>query len=491
MFVSAPPPIPLEAEVIYQIFPRSFRDSNGDKVGDLRGITQKLGYIKDLGATVILLNPIFASRTYHNYFADDFYHVDPEFGTNEDFRKLTQRAHQFGLRVILDIEPQYVTDHHPWYRRTKMVWKHGSQYYDRPPQWWDGAHIRIAAVRTAYPKVKRELQKVFRFWTRVGADGFRIDHMMDDLDGKHVDTDLLRSLWRPIIKDVRKLKPRAIFIGEQGAWYNLGADLLKKADVDATYAIGLRYVIAQGKREKIEEMLGLIRKATPSGKSQILFLENHDTARFATDVNGDPERLRTAAVLTFTLAGTPLVYYGQELGMRGRPESHGSDANDIPQRLAFRWNAQLDAPGTARWYLHAAQSVDLSASQDRDGISLEEQANDPNSTYRFYRRLIAFRKAHPIFALGSVERIVDVANRNVFAFTRSLHGQRILVAVNLTEKSQTCAPCWIGRRPDRDLWTGKPLPASNALTLPRFGFRILELEGDQPSGFSSNKLNSP
>lgn len=474
MFVSVPPPKPFEAEVVYQIFPRSFRDSNGDGIGDLNGIKDKLRYIKNLGATTILLNPIFASRTYHNYFADDFYRVDPEFGTNRDFRELVRRAHQMGLKVILDIEPQYVTDRHPWFAKADMVWKRGSPFYDQNPQWWDGAHIRIATIRTANWKVRDELGKIFLYWTKAGADGFRIDHMMDDLDNKHVDTNLLRTLWQPIVQRVKALNPNAIFIGEQGDWYNLGGDILSKVDVDATYALGLRYVIAEGKREKIEKVLGLTRRATPHGKSQVLFLETHDTARIASDIN-DSERLRSAAVLTFTLAGTPLVYYGQELGMKGRPQKTGTDANDIPQRLAFRWNARLDAPGTARWYLKAARTVDLSGSRDHDGVSLEEQANDPGSLYRFYRRLIGFRKAHPVFARGSVERVVDVANRSVIAFTRDFRKGKVLVAVNLTDKPQNFAPAWAGGYPIRDLWANQSLTQPHTITLPRYGFRILKL----------------
>ena len=198
-----------EGEVVYQVFPRSFFDSNADHVGDLKGISAKLPYLQDLGVTCLLINPIFKAREYHNYFADDFFTVDPSLGTNEDFFRLIKQAHLRHMKVILDMEIQYVADRHPWLadvlinpqsKYRDYVWSKGSAFFDWDIHWWGGARFKIAAINPNLPAVKNYAKDIFRFWAAPngnaanGVDGFRIDHMMDDLDNKHVMTSML-SNW--------------------------------------------------------------------------------------------------------------------------------------------------------------------------------------------------------------------------------------------------------------------------------------------------------
>lgn len=202
-------------EVIYHIFFRSFRDSNGDRVGDLKGLTAGLGDLKTLGVTSLLLTPIQPSPYYHNYFATDFESVDPAYGTMDDYLAFIRSAHTLGLRVYLDEEFQYVAEGHPWL--TSSRGHPGAKFgpyilYDRPktneepvpflgvPAWpgYDGRWTGISMVNLRSPAVRAYFTRLLVHWIdphgdgslRDGVDGFRFDHMMDDLDNKHRLTNL-------------------------------------------------------------------------------------------------------------------------------------------------------------------------------------------------------------------------------------------------------------------------------------------------------------
>jgi len=450
--LASPVASPWEREVVYQVFPRSFRDSNGDRIGDIRGITQKLGYLKSLGVTTLLINPIFASRMYHNYFADDFMRVDPEYGTNADFFALVRAAHRRKMKVLLDMEVQYVADRHPWYLAWKRdtnsptprhLWESPSIFTRGPLPLYDGTTVSAAAVDMDSPAVRDYMRRLFRYWVApngdadAGVDGFRLDHMMDDLDNVGAKKNLLANFWLPLVADVRRVKPSAFFVGEQADW-GFGGDLLRRGGADAVYAIPLRFSLVERDRAKILGALRLTNEATPTGKAQLVFIENHDVGRYATAAGRDPRLLRLGAFLNFTLKGIPALYYGQEIGLAGKQGQWGTDGNDIPVRLAHRWNRTLDAPGTATWYRDTGPWWSLEFSRDNDGVSVEEQDRDPDSLLNFYRKLIRLRKRHSAFQEGG-QTVLDLGNPSVLAFRREKDGAAVVVAVNLTDRPQSVA----------------------------------------------------
>jgi glycosidase len=462
---------PWEREVVYQIFPRSFYDSNGDRIGDLRGIAAKVPFLQGLGVTTILLNPIAASPNYHNYFADDFMRIDPEFGTDGDLRALTQVAHRKGMKVLLDMEPQYVTDRHPWMRalarnpnarERDYLWTTGSWLWGRRLPWYDGVDVRVAAVNPSNPAVRDHVRDAFLKWAGLGIDGFRIDHMMDDLDGKGVKTGLLTNFWRPILQAVRKRHPRAFFVAEQADW-GLGREHFARAGVDAVYATVVWDAIKSWNRVKLVKAIRETGEVTPEGRTQFYFVENHDVERFASVVEGDPRKLRTGAVLTFALKGTPSVYYGQELGMRGRKLAGETDGTDIPMRLAYEWTRSREAKGMALWYRDTGPWWSEEFARSDDGISLEEERGQPDSLFAFYRRLIALRKKETALREGT-QRVLP--HEELVAIERTAKGRQVLVLANLSSVPQTFR--WSA---SRDLWTGKP--AGEALTVEPSGFRIV------------------
>lgn len=470
---------PWEREVVYQIFPRSFYDSNGDRIGDLRGIETKLPFLSGLGITTILLNPIAASPNYHNYFSDDFYRIDPEFGTEGDLRNLIRAAHRRKIKVLLDMEPQYVTDRHPWMRalakdpsakEKDYVWTKGSWLWGMRLPWYDGVDVRVAAVNPNHPVVRDYVQGAFLKWSRMGIDGYRIDHMMDDLDDKHVKTRLLSRFWRPIFEAVRLRHPDTFFVAEQADW-GLGREHFNQGQVDAVYGTVVWDSLRLWSHTKVVKAIDESQSVTPPGRTKLYFIENHDVERFASLVNDDARKMRSAAVLSFALKGTPSIYYGQELGMRGKKGPGPTDGADIPLRLAYEWTRKREGKGMALWYRGTGPWWSEEFARSDDGISWEEQRGRPGSTFEFYRRLISLRRKNPALLEGA-QRLLP--HSRLVAIERSHKDQRTLVLVNFSEAAQSFD--WPATR---DLWSAKPL-RREALTVPPYGFRIVATGNPRP-----------
>jgi alpha-amylase len=447
---------PLDQEVFYQIFTRSMRDSNGDREGDLKGIEQSLPYLKRLGVTSILLTPIYPSSFYHNYFASDFEGVDPEFGTMDDYRSLVAAIHARGMKLYLDQEFQYVAYDHPWFKSalghpespySDFVIFHGpnnSKPEEGPfgitlAKHFPDGETGITTVNMRSPKVRAWATDYLLRWVDPngdgdfsdGVDGFRLDHMMDDLDNKHLLTGLFDSFWKPVFARLRSTNSKLHLIAEQWDWGD-GGDFLRRGGVDAAFAFPIASAIRTFDKAKIVAAIDKTAAAIPPGKHELVFVENHDMPRIASDAGITPEKLRTAATLAMLLKGTPLIYYGQELGMRGlqRPE-YQSDEKDIGTREAFEWSAKVEAPGQANWYKGPKSYWTERFARDDDGVSLAEEDGDRGSLLNHYRKLLALRRTHPAFA-DSGQRIVDSAP-NILVVERSGGGERLLIVANLSD----------------------------------------------------------
>jgi len=446
---SLPPISPWEGEVFYQIFPRSYRDTNGDGIGDFRGIEAGLPTIQKLGATAILINPIQKARVYHNYFADDWFDVDPTFGTMGDFDHLLKAAHAANIRVIIDMEPQYVSSGHPSYvAAAKDPNSPEADYLAKPfkpnpnaiSPWYDHAKIQLAAVNLNHPVVVKRIGELFRFWAARGIDGFRIDHMMDNLDWENKSTGLYAKLWGPIEEDIKARYPGTFFVGEQADWdsFRSPVEMFAGTPTDACFNFRLKNALMTNKAGSIAKGLNEYRYFTKEGRLQLNFLENHDMTRFASE-ESDPRKQRLAAALMMFAKGAPILYYGQEIGMKGQQGQWNSDGNDIPVRLAYRWGDKLASPGTALWYKDTGPWWSDRYSRDHDGRSLQEQENSPKSLYNWYRKLISIRQNHPGLRSGSQE-VVDSLNESVVAFRRKMGTSSCLILANYSDRAVSLAP---------------------------------------------------
>jgi len=443
-------------EIIYHIFQRSFYDSNGDLQGDLNGIRLKIDYLQRLGVTAILLTPLYQSVYYHNYFAYDFKKIDPAYGTMQDYLRLIKELHRRGMKLYLDMETQYVTSDHIWWKdgvnNLKSPYADYILYEDkahtRPSSiiynlygftGYDSVYTKITTVNLYSPKVLDYNYRLFRFWMDPnndgkfddGVDGFRLDHMMDNLDTKL--PDLFARFWRPLLGKLRQVNPRLKIVAEQAEWGSLGLDYFKNGGVDRVFGFRLAFAIRSFKKDQLTAAADSTFLATPANKQQIVFIENHDTPRFSYGVKGDIGHLKIGAALNLLLGGVPSIYYGQELGMSGTNASLGAtDANDIPNRSAFEWYKSDQGKGMAYWYKAKGPWKDkFNNDVPNDGISLEEEQNDPNSLWNFYREMINLRKANPVISEGIYQTLKN-DNDKVFTFMRYQGNKKLVVAVNLS-----------------------------------------------------------
>jgi alpha-amylase len=347
-----------KGEIIYHVFQRSFYDSNNDHVGDLNGLKMKLDYLQDLGITSILLLPLYESVFYHNYFAIDFKQIDPAFGTMQDYIALVKEVHRRGMKIYMDMETQYVTEDQLWWKDSygNPTSKYSSYilYKDagntQPESivfnineltGYNGVTKKITTANLYNKEVQEYNFQLFNYFVDPdgngkfddGVDGFRLDHMMDDLDFKGKLTDLFTKFWSPLLTRLRKVNPQLNIVAEQAQWGSFGFEYFEKGNVDRVFAFRLQQAIASFDKNKIAAAADTTFNLTPANKQQVVFIENHDMLRFASAVKGDLNKLKTGAALNLLIGGVPSIYYGQELGMKGAGgfgKFGNTDGNDIP-----------------------------------------------------------------------------------------------------------------------------------------------------------------
>lgn len=452
-------------EIIYHVCQRSFYDSNGDRNGDLKGLREKLDYLQDLGVTSILLLPLYESVYHHNYFASDFEKIDPEFGTTEDYLALVEDAHNRGMKIYMDMETQYVTQEHEWY---KDSYKHpGSKYsdyilYDDSAQTkpstivfglnglkgFDGVYQNITTINLKSPKVLEYNFDLFKYFADPnndgkfddGVDGFRLDHAMDTLDLKPQLAGLFKSFWNPLLTRLKAVNPKLTFVAEQANWASFGINYMTDANVDRVFNFRLAFAIRNFKRDEITAMADSMYRLTPAGRQQVVFIENHDMPRFAQVVKKDVAKEKVGAALNILIGGIPSIYYGQEIGMTSGDKPDGvygpTDANGIPLREAFEWYEGETGKGMALWYKDTGPWWTDRNMKPNDGVSYEEQKNNPNSLWNFYKTVISLKRTHSALANGKY-RTLPNNSKQVVTFLRYNEDEVVLVAVNLSAEKQS------------------------------------------------------
>lgn len=498
-------PLSAQDEVIYHVFQRSFFDSNSDGHGDLNGIHQKLDYLQELGVTSILLTPLYQSEFYHNYFATDFEKIDQEYGSMQDYLQLVKEVHRREMKIYQDVEMQYVTHEHPWFvesyknpdsRYGKYVYYLDDQ--NKEPFWfynipefttYNNLKQKIAVVNMNDPAVRKYTLDLLTFWLDPnrdgkfddGVDGFRLDHMMDDLDNFKKLPNLFKDFWTPVITSLKRTNPAVTIMAEQANWFSLGHEYFRDAMVDRVFAFGLSWAIETFHKEKLMKAADSILTKNPRGKQQIVFVENHDTRRIASVMGMNEGKLKIAATLNLLLGGIPLLYYGQELGMKGKQIKGATDGNDIPIREAFEWYRTSNGKGMALWYKNTGPWWDSTNIKPNDGISFEEEHQDNKSLWNHYKTMISLRKAHPALYRGMYHPATN-DNEEVFTFLRSANEERILVVVNLSSKNQHAVvtlPVDVVNKSAQNLLSNKVIIVANgnfATELPVYGIQFFKLD---------------
>ncbi len=519
--------------VIYQIYPQTFFDSNGDGIGDLPGIIEKLDYVKSLGADAIWLNPFFDSPFNDaGYDIRDYYKVAPRYGTNEDARRLFAEAHQRGLKVLFDYVISYTSIDNPWfvascrqepsrtsnwYIWTDNVWNHepGSQWVHGYGQrngnflsnfYWSEPALNYGYGRpdpakpwqlpTTHPDVlalRAEMQKVMRFWMDLGADGFRAD-MANSLVKGSDPSQATKGYWRDVRQILRDHYPQAFTVAEWSApkdaldgafhacfyhWARGFDDLYQKESwrIGNGMSEGHSFFDREGKGD-VARFLGPYFAAWQAtrGKGYIcLPLGNHDLARLNNRRTVDDLELIMAFGLT--MPGVPFLYYGNEIGMRqldGLPQIEGAYKPRAGARTPMQWtagrNLGFSTADPARLYL----PVDPAA--DAPNVAAEEK--DPDSLLNRVRHLIRLKHAEP--ALAAYAEFVPLFARPdtyPFVYARASGDDVLLVILNpASAAAEAQFPLPVSHR-EFTLLAGKPVQFTDAsgqlkLTVPGVSYAI-------------------
>lgn len=464
--------------VFYEIFVRSFYDSNGDGVGDLNGVIAKLDYLNDgnpattddLGVTAIWLMPIFQSRSYHGYDTDDYYAIDDEYGTMEDFERLVAEAHKRGMRVILDLVINHTSKYIDWFTKSEQrvapytdfyVWKTNMPSQDsgwsRP---WGGGTARdvwyrdsvrgeyyFAAFWSGMPDLnygsdmmKKEIFKIAKFWLLKGVDGYRLDaaRFLYEIgpglgsDGE-ADTPQTVQFWVDLKAYMRAIKADSMLVGEvwvgsatQALYYRNGKGLDLVFDFEFADKISLASKF--GNFQQIKSIISNKLTLPVPFTFYAPFLANHDTTRAMNIMQNDFNAAKIAATILLTMPGTPFMYYGEEIGLYQGEGMSG----DAYKRTPMQWNFEHNAGFTTGTPWEALTTTEIP-------YIVQYQSYLPNSLLSLYRRLIRIRTENPELRSTKIELLATTSSK-VFAYVRSGDGnKKIVVIINgsVEEKTET------------------------------------------------------
>lgn len=488
-----PTPTPTDKQwrtsVAYEIFVRSFHDSDGDGGGDLNGVTSRLDYLQQLGVDALWLMPIHPTPTHHGYAVSDYLTINPDYGTLADFTALLDGAHSRDMRVIMDLVVNHTSEQHLWFQGMLAGDANYANFYRCGDSAIDGNWGEVAPGLFCYysfgpqsglpdlnydePAVRQAIKEVAAFWIGQGVDGFRLDVAQDIGDG---DDRYSVAWWREFDSYIRSLNPALFVIGEVN--YDSSDANTQIAPflqgMDATFDFPLyneTVVTAAGLTKDILAGLNPARAEYAAYNPNFVdatVIGNHDRSRIASELNFADDKIRKAVALQMTLPGTPFIYYGDEIGMRGGHDLQG----DPHKREPLDWYASGNGPGMAVMTkaVYGAEAKNIIAN---DGISVEEQENDDHSLLAYYRQLIALRKANDILFDGDYVRVGTPAGTYGYLVSRDDADYRLLVVHN--QDLEQSAVLEISAASE-ELLSGSQLQAGDSFTIAPYATAIIKAD---------------
>ncbi|WP_051633474.1 glycoside hydrolase family 13 protein [Bacillus sp. UNC41MFS5] len=482
----------------YEIYMPSFKDGNGDGIGDFIGMTSKLDYLKELGIDGLWLTPFYPSPKVDNgYDISDYYGIDPEYGTMADFETFIKEAHQRGIKVIADLVLNHTSSEHQWFQESKSSMDHPKRdwyiWRDEPNNWesffggpaWeydretDQYYYHAFAkeqvdLNWANPEVKQAMFDVMQFWLEKGIDGFRLDVInflkvndafqdnRYDLKNKeqiHLydkDQEGIIAIIEEIAEFVHQY-PEKFLVGEVGS-----EDLevlkkysgLNKLDVVFNFNIGSMGEFDTG---RLFQQLVETEKTYDSSQIPTLFFSSHDMSRHISRFGGNEDRAKLVATLMLTAKGVPFIYFGDEIGMRDWITDDLSKMKDIQGIMGYTLALQAGkSPEEAlvvaneksrdksrtpmQWNSHDNVGFSeglpwITVPEDAYKVTVEDQINDPESMLSFYKKLLKLRKEHSSLQFGDYEFLRNEDGMIYFVRTDSV--EKILVVLNFTDQPKT------------------------------------------------------
>ena len=519
--------------VFYEISVRAFKDSNGDGIGDLRGLTEKLDYVRDLGVDCIWIMPIYPSPLRDDgYDIADYYNVAETFGTLDDFKTLIQEAHNRNIRLIADLVLNHTSDEHPWFKaaradrnspyRDYYVWSDTDQKYQdariifldtEPSNWtwdevagqyfWHRFYSTQPDLNFDNPRVQQEMINIARFWLDLGIDGFRADAVpyLIEREGTNCENlpethDYLRRLRTFMDENY----PGRILLCEANQWPEDVRPYFGDGD---EFHMGFHFPIMPRifmalKKERADDMIDILNRtpAIPENCQWCIFLRNHDELtlemvteeerqwmwqqyapeprmklnlgirrRLAPLLDNDRRKIELVNSLLFTFPGSPIVYYGDEIGMGDNIELF--DRNGV--RTPMQWDDSTNAGFTTGKPFADVIQGELGY----DKVNVASQLADKNSLFYSVKKMIQIRKQYPAFGRGSMEW-VETGNPAVAAYVRKYEDESLLILNNLSGSAQTITLPSEYCIDSKDVLTEAHVQLPSTLELPPYSYHWLK-----------------
>lgn len=440
----------------YEIFVYSFYDSDGDGIGDLNGVTEKLDYIGDMGFNGIWLMPIMQSPTYHKYDVADYYSIDKEYGTMEDFQKLVEECHKRDIRLVIDFVINHSSSENQWFVDACDYLKQlpdgqepdsaecpyvdyyhfakeqvNADYYqvDGSDWYYEGVFwSEMPDLNLASEALRTELEDIARFWIDIGVDGFRMDAAMHfEENNTAFNTEVLNWLY----SFCTGLNPDFYMVSEVWTAKSTIADYYASGtpsmfNFDAADAEGKLIKAARGNYKAasfVESMVGYQTDYAAKNPDYIdaPFLTNHDMGRVANALMKDANNMKMACGLLMTMNGNPFVYYGEEIGMSS------SGKKDENKRLSMVWS-DSDPTGMTDGPLDADKDIAFAFA----GVG--QQQEDPYSILNYYKRAVRLRNENPEIARGKVAIVESLTEGNQAAVTKTYEDSTIGIVYNTSDE---------------------------------------------------------
>ncbi|SKB45786.1 alpha-amylase family glycosyl hydrolase [Dyadobacter psychrophilus] len=515
--------------VIYQIYPRSFQDSNGDGVGDLQGIIKRLDYLQWLGVDCVWLSPIFSSpMADFGYDISDYQGIHPLFGTMDDFDQLLDEVHNRGMKLLLDLVPNHTSDQHPWFLESKSsrdnpkrdwyIWHDGKKDGGLPNNWlsvfgghaweWDDTtqqyyyHAFLKEqpdLNWRNPEVQAAMMDVMRFWLDKGIDGFRVDvmwHMVKDAQlrdnppfpGSTYDAnDLIYDHYTPVystdqpeVHDIVRMMravtdeyDERVLIGEIYLPIHKLVTYYGQDNKGAHLPFNFQLLTLPWDAPQIAMAIDEYEGALPADGWPNWVLGNHDKPRISSRVGR--AQAKVAALMLLTLRGTPTIYYGDEIGMRDVPipmneivDPQGLNMPDLNvSRDPARTPMQWSSDINAGFSNHKPW---LRLPFNSGRVNVDKQKEDEYSKLSFYRKLIQLRKKHAALNIGTYRPVY--ADPQLISYIRERGDEKFLIILNLSHR-----PAYF--KPRQESFTGTILLGTEVERIGMVVEDIITLGGDE------------
>ena len=490
-----------QSAIFYQIWPRSFYDSDGDGHGDFNGMTKKLPYLQELGVNALWLTPMFEAPSYHGYDFTEFYQVESDYGSMAEFEAFIQAADDKGMKVILDLVINHISSEHPWFKRSAngerpysdyFVWRddlpkagsgwgHAWSDNDKPDAVWHWSETRQQYYYGAFgasqpdlnlrhPDVIAEMEKMAKFWLDKGVAGFRLDAVrfaMESGGNAQADTDETIAYWQHFNQYVKSVDPDAYLVGEAWAdipvaakYYGDGKGLDQGFDFEVGYKIlGLLKPDASGEaqfgtmqsnqqKNTVDANVlkqNLQQRIDSSAPLDFFapFLTNHDQERVAYQLTEHDDKAKLAAAMLFSSPGTPYIYYGEEIGL-----TQGGTGHDVYKRAPMQWDNSNQAGFTqaqTSWVEQAELFGDNYTQWWPEFLAQQINAADRNVKTQQAQSDSLWRLYQHLIALKKQRPELGIKgsyeltqhNHGLVEITRELNGSKSMFVLNLTANPQS------------------------------------------------------